>query len=467
MTSVLILVPVVAILVSTAQNCAAQLAPFAELSVPVGVETDPAGNVYVSHDAVTATYVSKFSPNATFIGSAQIGGFFDIGALGALRRIPSTGTLLHLLKDGTLLAIDPANLTATTVLSLRSVPAAVNAIYDIFTRTTGSFGGTIQTAQATYGDFALHETSEGLELFVAGLSQASTFPFLMRVRLQGQHVTDARVLISSSAETVTDSLQAQRLTRGVAVNAQGTVLTTLPFVTLDDEAVPTSERAYDVAVAFPVSFEPADGVAPAETPQLVLGPSVDVYSQGMTTDAAGRFYVVTNSVGTAALGIPGEGALLVFPPALNRLIGTARLNEALTSFRDVAVTPDADRLYITVERFSVGPAPDLVVSAPLASVVATKAAPSSSRVDGFLGLPYPHPFANRATVAFSAPVSEQTRLEMHDVLGRSLGILYEGTPPAGTVIKAEIDGSQFPAGAYTLRLTGESFARSRTIVLIR
>jgi hypothetical protein len=68
-----------------------------------------------------------------------------------------------------------------------------------------------------------------------------TFPFVMRLRLENGVLQDSKVVVASKGSTA----GLVNLTRGVAVNSQGTVLTTLPvnFGSLGFGDVPVSFNA--------------------------------------------------------------------------------------------------------------------------------------------------------------------------------------------------------------------------------
>lgn len=74
----------------TALNAPAYAAPitFANLSIPIGVETDRAGNVYVDSDATFTTILTKFTAAGTPVAQAHIGGI-TVGNLGHVVRIPT------------------------------------------------------------------------------------------------------------------------------------------------------------------------------------------------------------------------------------------------------------------------------------------------------------------------------------------------------------------------------------------
>ena len=442
----------------------AQFRTFTSVFIPAGVATDASGNVFVSHDNGTATFVTKFSASGTPLRSVQIGGFLDVGAIGAIAQVPSTGVLLHLLTNGVLIALNPADLSGNALLDLRALPVSTNAIYDVFSGTVSSFGGVIQPRFATFGDLAVYETSTYTDLFVTGMSQAQAFPFVMRVRIRNGAVESARVLLSSNAETVTAGRQKPRVPRGIAVNRAGRVLTTLPFAFVS----PASPQPFDVMVAFSASFDPSDGVQASERPVLPLGNRVDLYSRGMTTDAAGNFFVGTAEVGTAALGRPGEGVLVVLPPTADRVRGAVGLNQPLTAFLDVTVSPDGRRIYGGVNLPSVGPASDVVVVAEVAELVATDVASEvPPDPDAPLEAPRPNPFAGRALLRFAAPATGQTRVALYDLLGRERVLLFDGLLHAREAHEVAIVGDDLPAGVYVVRMKGPGYQASRIAVCVR
>ena len=65
---------------------------------------------------------------------------------------------------------------------------------------------------------------------------------------------------------------------------------------------------------------------------------------------------------------------------------------------------------------------------------------------------YPNPFNPETTIRFSVPESAQVRLVVHDVLGRQVRVLVDGTRVAGTH-EVVFDASDLPSGTYLVRLT--------------
>jgi hypothetical protein len=84
-----------------------------------------------------------------------------------------------------------------------------------------------------------------------------------------------------------------------------------------------------------------------------------------------------------------------------------------------------------------------------------------------LGAVYPNPFS--ATSEFSVEVSEEqdVRVEALDLLGRRIGVVFDGRVPAGAVTVVRIDGSTWTPGVYFVRVVGEAFRETRVVTLVR
>ncbi|MBW4699999.1 MAG: hypothetical protein KME03_19275 [Aphanocapsa lilacina HA4352-LM1] len=302
---------------------------FAEVFQPFGVAVDASGSVFVSScdTGCFNSIVSKFAPDGTALGAVATGGISsDPGQY--LATDPVTGAIYDLLSDGTLLAIDPNTGAIAPVIDLRQRPIDTSSIFDIASGTTDNFGGLILPESSDYGDLSILQNGDVTYLFVTALS-AQTLPYVIRLRLQGGEIVEAKVLVASRASTA----GGVNLNRGVAVNAQKVVLTTLPIA--------NGLGTFDVPVAFVADFEPVN--ATSET--IVVFGETDLASSGMTADPAGNFYVVTNSVGSAALGLPG-GSLVVISPefiVLNAFV----YGGATSTTGDVAVNSLDGTAYLT------------------------------------------------------------------------------------------------------------------------
>lgn len=314
------------ILVLSSYETWAQAQVFAQVPIPVGVATDADGSVFVTHDG-TPPVLSKFDPGANFLGASALGTFQ--GRIAPL----SNGNMLHLDFNGTLSVFDPAG-NRQDLLNFKQAnfPVDISSVYDMATGRFSNLGGIVlpQAPGTVYGDIAVLETSNSIELYVTGAS-VQTFFFVMQVTIQGNSAS-GKVVVSTSATTAPENTQP----RGVAVNDNGIVLTTLPVV-------PTGSVAgFDVLVAF------QHGFGSNNPPQYI--DDTDVTSLGMTTDSDGNFYIATGSVGTSLAGTLGSGAVVVVSADLRQYLGVfpfAPDTFTLMSSEDVAVSPRGDRMYVT------------------------------------------------------------------------------------------------------------------------
>lgn len=78
----------------------------------------------------------------------------------------------------------------------------------------------------------------------------------------------------------------------------------------------------------------------------------------------------------------------------------------------------------------------------------------------------PNPFTSGSSIRYSIPAASSVRLTLHDLLGRRLTVISEGSRSAGTHV-AHIDASGLPAGSYLCRLSCEGQQRTRLITVLR
>ena len=77
---------------------------------------------------------------------------------------------------------------------------------------------------------------------------------------------------------------------------------------------------------------------------------------------------------------------------------------------------------------------------------------------------YPNPTQGEIQIAFSVLGSESLTIELLDLQGRSLGMLYSGKPgPGHFQISRRLP--ELPAGSYLVRLKSGEYSRSRTLIL--
>lgn len=266
----------------------------------LGIAIADNGDVYLSHDNLNGTLVSVYTSGGEYRYSYPIGnGFMDIDSYGSLFKCES-GIIILITKNGRLITIDPDEELARDRLNLKDITFKNNKIYDVQTKTTSTFGGTILSAHSSFGDFTVIEKYDELIIYGTALSQAQAFPFVyqLSLSLDTYNSKEAKIIISSNADGFSQSRQSVRQTRGIAYNGEY-FLTTLPVALGKTPIQPT-----DIPFYFDESFDPYD-------PPIITGPEAlydyayDMYSQGMDVDEDGHFHIVTNKVGSAALGKGG------------------------------------------------------------------------------------------------------------------------------------------------------------------
>ena len=346
---------------------------FNTLTSPEGIAFDSNGNLYLSSlisagslpgIPASQTAITKLGPDGTVLGQIPIGNLVPP----RLEYSPELNVLFSLDENGNLSLFNADTLGLINQINLTSIPTDTSAIFDVAINGINSFGGAIQTAFATFGDLDTRLNGNILELYITGQSQAQAFPFVLKIDWQlGVGITDSQVILASSADALSSVPQSPRLSRGIAVNSQGVVVTTLPQ--------PTPVQPLDFPVAFTVNFDVRDGLSEGEVPVILRG--ADIYSQGLTADAAGNFYFATNSVGSGQLGVAGEGALAVLSSDLSQYTFVSGIGSISSSFRDVAVNPTNNIPSTIVNTFNTGvfgvPADDLLVSFPEAIPIAAVA----------------------------------------------------------------------------------------------
>jgi len=299
-----------------------------------GVTTDATGQVFVHHELALQNLVTRFLPDGMAVGSFPIGTFTDLDFSGRLATDLSTGSgetrILDLVQAGVLFSIDPATGAQSSLFDLRFVPPDATAVYDIVTRQVQDFSSVILPEQITYGDVAVLRRGVQLDLYVTGVS--SNTAFVLRITLLPGMPSVPRVLVASALTPAGTVIEP----RGVAVNVNGRVLTTLPAL-----AVP-AVGILDSLVAFSADMEPEVGPPPD------VG-GFEFTSRGMATDTGGNFYVATGSGAAGLCGGSDMAALGIFTPLLDPprcfpLGGVPAGSLAL----DVAVSLTNDRVYLTL-----------------------------------------------------------------------------------------------------------------------
>ncbi len=81
--------------------------------------------------------------------------------------------------------------------------------------------------------------------------------------------------------------------------------------------------------------------------------------------------------------------------------------------------------------------------------------------------PAPNPFSTQTQLTLSVQQTQHVRITVHDVLGRRVAQLHDGTLTAGTVHRFTLDGAGWAAGLYLLWVDGEQFQKALRTVLVK
>jgi hypothetical protein len=259
---------------------------------------------------------------------------------------PMSGRIYLLSPNGDILIIGPDTLQEIAErIQIRGLDVDTSAVFDVNAESFNSFELTPETL---FGDIAVfhaqaENVSEQLKLFLTGLSDG--FPFVLQLQLDPTtgDVLSSRVILTSTA-IAPDSLS---LPRGIAVNRQGSVLTTLPVSTADAVI-----DCPDAVVTFTHNFSDTE----VDLPQ-VLPASSGIPSWGMTTDANDNFYLVTGGVGNMACLRSGVGALVFVPfpfaPFTFSITPITVFPASISHPQDTAVSRLSDRsVYVTISNFN-------------------------------------------------------------------------------------------------------------------
>ena len=321
-----------------------------QLSMPEGLTTDLQGRIVAHSSGVSTTLLTQFTPDGMVLAQVPVG---ISGPIDSLRFIgsqldtdPVSGRIYLLSPNGDILIIGPDTLQEIAErISIRGLKVDTSAVFDVNAESFNSFD---LTSETLFGDIAVFHsragnTSEQLKLFLTGLSDG--FPFVLQLQLDPTtgNVLSTRAILTSTA-IAPDSLS---LPRGIAVNTQGSVLTTLPVSTADAVI-----DCPDAVVTFAHNFSDTE----VNLPQ-VLPASSGIPSWGMTTDANGNFYLATGGVGNMACLRSGVGALVFVPfplaPFTFSIVPITVFPASISHPQDTAVSRLSDRsVYVTIGNFN-------------------------------------------------------------------------------------------------------------------
>lgn len=228
---------------------------------------------------------------------------------------PVLGEIWLLKGIGDLFLVNPTTGAGRHVVNVGTLPVDLSSTYDVTTGTVGRVTS-ILPLHSFYGDIAVLWRGNQLDVLVSGVT--SVQPFVMRIRFVQGTFMSATTLISSTAVEV-DANQP----RGVAINAQGTVLTTMPIASF-------GEHIY----AFSIDFLESQGSLPMVVAEAVL-------SSGMDTDGNGNFYISGHNL----LCNGDTSALLIVPAGLTSPMCLPSTGSLFGSGYDVTVSPAGYSVY--------------------------------------------------------------------------------------------------------------------------
>jgi FlaG/FlaF family flagellin (archaellin) len=80
---------------------------------------------------------------------------------------------------------------------------------------------------------------------------------------------------------------------------------------------------------------------------------------------------------------------------------------------------------------------------------------------------YPNPVRSRATVGVAVREAQRVTVEVYDVLGRRVTVLHDGPLVAGGTERLALSAQGLASGVYLVRVTGETFAATRRLTVVR
>jgi len=80
---------------------------------------------------------------------------------------------------------------------------------------------------------------------------------------------------------------------------------------------------------------------------------------------------------------------------------------------------------------------------------------------------YPNPFRSTTTFALTLGRAQRIRVEVVDLLGRRVALLYEGPIASGVEHTLRFEAGGLSSGVYVIRAVGESFMTSETVLVLK
>lgn len=295
--------------------------------LPTGILVDAQNNIIVQAGGLRTTNI-KYDPAGNILQQTNSTSGIIVGR--RMASLPGSNLALSVNETGQISQINTDTLAEQTIAFLRNLPLDATRVYDFATGTVVNRSGVLLPFQTVYGDIAVRIEPTSVDLYISGVSVA--FPYIMRVRFSQDGSIRSEALAFSSASTAPN----ENSPPGLAVNPQGVILTTLP--------TGNTTGTFNVPVFFTSDFSQGTGrIVPTR-----LGDRLFLSSRGMTSDAAGNFYVATSSIGVSGGGFSAAGAVVALNSTLSsiRFIDTG--NESpLGRLEDIATNADGTAIYAT------------------------------------------------------------------------------------------------------------------------
>lgn|GEM_PF-4273500 len=90
--------------------------------------------------------------------------------------------------------------------------------------------------------------------------------------------------------------------------------------------------------------------------------------------------------------------------------------------------------------------------------------------DGYLiSEAYPNPIntATSFTLALNAPEHVDVDVDVFDMLGRRVAVLFCGSVSPHRLLRLSFDAVSLPSGSYFIRVVGESFGAARKVLFLK
>ncbi|HEX8385521.1 MAG TPA: M36 family metallopeptidase, partial [Rubricoccaceae bacterium] len=79
----------------------------------------------------------------------------------------------------------------------------------------------------------------------------------------------------------------------------------------------------------------------------------------------------------------------------------------------------------------------------------------------------PNPFTMGTTMALTVDRDQDVRVDLLDLLGRRVAVLYDGPVTVGAAVPVRVAGAGLPSGVYVVRAAGETFTLSERVTVAR